>query len=134
MNKADLYSKVILVPVLKGTDTPFKNALIDSLKNKYEPKYQVKKIVLKNLTEIASHNYRLMIVMEQLKANLMMNGKIKTIKKNTDMNNVIYFLTTGDPKWKWQNVDIHHIASASEKPRLGTAWKELRTKVDAILK
>lgn len=131
--KANAQSDIILVAVLKGAVSPFKDALIDSLQSRYGNKYKIKKILLKNPNDLAKEQYRLLIVMDKLKANLMMNGKIKNIKKTTDINNTIYVLTTGDPKWKWQNNDVHHVASASEKPRISTAWKELKTKVDKLL-
>jgi hypothetical protein len=132
--KAKLDENVILVAVIKGSESPFKDALIDSLNSRYSSKYIVKKVIVNKPKDITNQSYRLLIVMDKLKANLMMNGKMKTFQKTTDINNAIYFITTGDPKWKWNNSDIHHVASASETPRLSIAWKELKSKVDVILK
>jgi len=36
-------SNVILVAVMKDTDTPYKNMIIASLKAHYQPKYEVRK-------------------------------------------------------------------------------------------
>jgi hypothetical protein len=132
--KADPNCKVILVVVMKDTDTVFKNALIDSLKIYFQPKFQVKKLLLKKVSDLYNQPYRVMIVMDQLKAWLAMNGKTKAIQKDSDLNHVVYFMTTGDPKWQWKTKDVHHIASASEKPKLSQTWSELRTKVDTLVK
>jgi hypothetical protein len=132
--KADPKSNVILVAVMKDTDTPFKNALIDSLRAQFQPKYLVKKVVIKKADELSKQNYLLLIVMDQLKAWLMMNKQTKAIQKSAEAKDVIYFMTAGDAKWQWKTKDVHHIASASEKPRLKVTWNELKIKAEAILK
>ena len=81
--KADSKSNVILVAVMKDTDTEFKNTLIDALKSQYEPKYQVKKAIIGKSKDLQNQPYRVLIVMDQLKAWLAMNGQTKAIMKQT---------------------------------------------------
>ena len=131
---ADMQSRIILVAVLKDTDTSFKNALIDSLKSHYEPKYQVRKIVIRKAKDLNNQKYRLLIVMDQNKAGLAMNGATKSLMKLTSNNNAIFFMTSGDKKWQWKQKDVHHIASASEKTFFPKAWQELKIKADTLLK
>lgn len=132
--KANPNSNVILVAVMQDTDTEFKNSLIASLKSNYEPRYQVKKVLIKKAKELNNAQYRLLIVMDQNKAWLAMNGQTKAIMKLTDYDNAIFFMTSGDKKWQWKEKDVHHIASASEKSFFPKAWAELKTKVDELLK
>ena len=132
--KADPESRVILVAVMKGTDTVFKNALIDSLRSYYQPEYEVRKVVIGKAKELSNQSHRLLIVMDQLKAWLVMNGQTKALQKNTEADNVIFFMTAGDKKWQWKNQDIHHIASASEPSLLPQAWQQLKASADKILK
>lgn len=134
LHKANPESRVILVAVMKDAQSSFKDALIDSLKVHFEPDYQVKKFILKRAKDIYKEEYRLLIVMDKLKANLLFNGKTKELQKTTDIDHVIYFMTTGDSKWKWPLINNHHISSASEKPRLKMVWKELKTKATNLLK
>jgi hypothetical protein len=132
--KTDPNSKVILVAIMKDTDTTFKNALVDSLVAHYGAKYQVKKIVIGKAAELNSQKYHLLIVMDQLKAWLAMNGQTKAIMKAAGKTDVVYFMTSGDKKWHWKKTDVYHIASASDKSFFPKAWRELRFKLDIILK
>ncbi len=132
--KTNPNSNIILVAVMKDTDTAFKTTLIDALKKQYEPKYQVKKVVIKKAKDLDNAQYRLLIVMDQLKAWLSMNGQTKAIMKLTNYDSTIFFMTAGDKKWQWKEKDNHHIASASEKSFFPKAWQELKTKADALLK
>ena len=132
--KASPDSKTILVAVMKDTDTVFKNSLIDELKSEFEPKYTVRKVLIKKANELDNAQYRLLIVMDQNKAWLAMNGQSKAIMKITNLDNAIFFMTSGDKKWQWKEKDNHHIASASEKSFFPKAWQELKTKVDELLK
>lgn len=132
--KANPNSKVILVAVMKDTDTEFKGTLIEALKREYEPQYQIRKIIIKKAKDLNYEQYRLLIVMDQNKAWLAMNGQTKAIMKLTGCNNAIFFMTAGDKKWQWKEKDVHHIASASEKSFFPKAWLELKSKVDTLLK
>jgi len=132
--KSNPASKVILVAVFADTDTDYKNSLIAQLKTQYEPKYQVKKVVIKKAKELNNEQFRLLIVMDQLKAWLAMNGQTKAIMKLSNKDNAIFLMTSGDKKWQWKEKDVHHIASASEKPLFSKTWLELKTKADLLLK
>lgn len=132
--RSDENSNVILVAILKGSDSGFKNVLIDSLITHVEPEYTVRKMLIGKADELQNQSYRLLIVMDQLKAWLVMNGQIKKIRNNAEINDVIFFMTTGDEKWQWKNKDIHHIASASERSLVPAAWQKLKSSVDEILK
>ena len=132
--KTDPNSKIILVAVMKDADTTFKNALVDSLVSHYGAKYQVKKIVIDKAAELNSQKYRLLIVMDQLKAWLAMNGQTKAIMSAAGKADVVYFMTSGDKKWQWKQKDVYHIASASDKSFFPKAWHELNFKIDKILK
>lgn len=132
--KSDENSNVILVAILKGSDSGFKNVMIDSLKTHVEPQYAVRKMLVGKADELQGQSYRLLIVMDQLKAWLVMNGQMKKIRKYSDKNSAIFFMTAGDEKWQWKNKDIHHIASASERSLVPAAWQKLKASVDEILK
>ena len=133
MKASDSTSNVILVGIIKGSESPFKQALIDSLKANYKPTYTVKMVSVDQPSDLNQESYRVVIVMDQLKANLMMNGKMKTLQKQLYPKNSLFFITSGDKKWKWKTSDIHHLASASITSFMPNTWTRLKSDLDQML-
>lgn len=132
--KSNPQSNVILVAVMKDTDTVYKKAMLDSLVANYGKQYVIRKKVISSYKDLTGESYKMLIVFDQLKAWLMFNGDLKKIIAQTDATHAIYYMTAGDPKWRWKEKDIHHIASASQNVNIAAGWKELNTKVKQILK
>jgi len=90
--------------------------------------------VIKEASDLANENCRILIAMDQVKAWLLFNSQTKKLRKATNLKSAIFFMTAGNNKWKWKEKDVHHIASASERSNLQQVLKEMKTKIDALLK
>ncbi len=105
----------ILIAVMKGSDSSFKQELIALIKQDYEATHAVNVKVIRNYKDLAGEQYSALIVMDELKAWLWMNKGIKSIIKNRDKATAVYFISSGDKKWTWDRKDIKLVTSATSK-------------------
>ena len=125
--------KTILVTVLNNADSQFKKDLIDSLSLKYSPLCNIKVINAKNYQTIASEQYDLLVVMDKLKAGLLMNKGFKSFISKADKQKTVFLMTAGDPKWTWKKDSTPVITSASVPERKATVLKQLFDQIDSKL-
>ncbi|HNZ08067.1 MAG TPA: hypothetical protein PKI63_09765 [Candidatus Cloacimonadota bacterium] len=123
----------ILVAIQKGADSPFKQGLITRLKQDYSPEYQVLTKEVKSFKDLEKEQYSALIVMDQLKAWLLMNGGLKNIAKHADKSKTVYFISAGDAKWKWKRTDLKHVSSATQKLNPDQTYTRIKAWLDPIL-
>jgi hypothetical protein len=116
----------ILIVLLDGKPSPFKQSVIDSLKTTY----QVEVIKGKKPGDIKSDEYKAVVVMDKMKAWMWFNGKLKKFSKFLDPKHTVYFITSGDPKWQWKNQGVSSVTSASIPTKVPEVVKELRFKIE----
>lgn len=117
----------ILIVLLDGKPSWFKQSIIDSLKTTY----QVDVIEGKKPGDIKANDYKAVVVMDQLKAWMMGNGKLKKFTKFLDPKHTVYFITSGDPKWQWKKNQVNAITSASKKANVPELLEKLRGQIDS---
>jgi hypothetical protein len=116
---------IVLLDSKKGQPSWFKQSIIDSLKTIY----QVDVIEGKKPQDIKASEYKAVVVMDQLKAWLMGNGKLKNYTKVMDPRHTVYFVTSGDKNWKWKKEGITAITSASTPAKIPELVKKLREEI-----
>ncbi len=116
----------ILIVLLDGKPSWFKQSIIDSLKIYY----RVDTIEAKTPQEVRAFEYKAVIIMDQLKAWMMGNGKLKSFTKVMDPKHTVYFVTSGDKKWKWKKQGITAITSASTPAKIPEIVKNLQLKIE----
>jgi len=112
---ADPMRPSLLIAVEKGADSAFKQELISLIRAEYSDTYLINVKTVKKYRDLEGEQYSAVIVMDMLKAWLWMNKGLKDIIKNCPPDKAVYFLSTGDPDWKWDRRDIKLVTSATTK-------------------
>jgi hypothetical protein len=71
--------------------------------------------------------------MDTLKAWLLFNPGLKRFTKLPDQSKIVYFVSSGDPDWKWKRNDIRIITGATKTNPAAKTYSELKIHLDAIL-
>ncbi len=130
---SDPATPCILIAIQKGADSPFKQGLVERLKRDYSQEYQILTKEVKSFKDLEKEEYSALIVMDQLKAWLFMNGGLKNIAKHADNSKTVYFVSAGDAKWKWKRDDLKHVSSATKKLNPDKAYAQIKAWLDPIL-
>jgi hypothetical protein len=125
LQKTDKRAKILIV-LLDGKPSWFKQSIIDSLKVTYKTSV----IEAKKPGGIKADDYKAVVVMDQLKAWMLGNGKLKKFSKFMDPKHTVYFVTSGDPKWQWKKPGIKAVTSASKSAKVEEVVKKLRLKIE----
>ncbi|MDZ4122304.1 MAG: hypothetical protein U1C33_07765, partial [Candidatus Cloacimonadaceae bacterium] len=101
LNNVDSTKVQIVFAQLKGSESPFKTAVIDAIRIAYQDTAQIHVVSVKNTKDLSGVNADVLIVMDQLKAGLYMNKGLKTFFTAADKDQTLYLITTGDEKWRY---------------------------------
>ncbi|HPT71672.1 MAG TPA: hypothetical protein PLE74_05275 [Candidatus Cloacimonadota bacterium] len=110
------------VVVLCKKITPFKQTVLDSL----AVDYKLAMLHPKKASDINIKDYKAILVVDELQAWTWFNGKLKKFSKALDPKHTVYFITSGDPDWKWKKEGVKAVTSASEPAKTGKVIKEIR--------
>ncbi len=130
---ADGAKPTLLVVMLKGADTQHKKDLTELIRADYSKDYDVSVRVVASPGEIAGVNYDALIVMESLKAWLLFNRGLKQFTKLPDQSRIVYFVSSGDGKWRWKGDDIRIVTGATRKTAAADSYIRLKEELDSIL-
>ncbi|MDD4309949.1 MAG: hypothetical protein PHO32_06175 [Candidatus Cloacimonetes bacterium] len=130
---ADEQQPAILITIQKGADSPFKQAIIAKLKEDYGTKYSILVKNIKGFHDVQDEKYDALIVMDQLKAWLFMNKGLKNIARKADKQKTIFFVSAGDPDWKWKREDLKLVTSATAKVNPDEVYARIKTRLDEVL-
>ena len=123
----------IVVAVLKNADTPHKKALTEMIRADYSEFYDVSVLEVAKPEDIAGQTYDALVVMESLKAWLLFNRGLKQFTELPDQSKIVYFVSSGDGKWRWKGKDIRIVTGASSKARPEDSYIRLKEELDSIL-
>ncbi|MDD4223228.1 MAG: hypothetical protein PHD87_01425 [Candidatus Cloacimonetes bacterium] len=123
----------ILVAVLKGADTQHKKALIEMIRTDYSEHYTLSVREVAKPADIEGLGYDALIVMETLKAWLLFNRGLKQFAELPDQSRIVYFVSSGDGKWRWKGRDIRIVTGATTKVRPADSYLRLKEQLDSIL-
>ncbi len=127
-----LEAKNIAVCMLKGKSTPFKDAVLDSLKTQFS-NYKIDIINDVKPKEFQASKYDAVIVVDELEAWTWFNTKLKKLSKQLDPKKTIYFITAGDANWKWKKENVLTVTSASKNDKIIPTWHNLKKQLQNIL-
>lgn len=130
----DPSKETILIGVIAGSSTPFKEELISKCMEFYGGSFNVIAKEIKTPADLQGESYKAVIVMDTLKAWLMFNGKLKKIAKQADKQKTIFYVSVGDPKWRWKRDDIKLITSATQKSDVEDSFKDIQTMMGSVLR
>jgi lipid A disaccharide synthetase len=114
--------------VLSLHQSDYKTAIIDSLRKDYH----VEKLSLKQARNMPKPQKNIVLVLDQNKATLHLNGALKKVLKTLDPQKTIYYITSGDPDWKWKQTGITSITSASQPQKLSAILKRIRADINGM--
>jgi|GEM_PF-1205240 len=127
--KVDESKKQIVFAVLEGADSQYKDELFTALSKQYADIAQVHKVAVKKYADLANLRYDALIVSEQLKAWLWLNGGLKSFFKGADTTKTFFVLTVGDEKWQYQGKVPNVFTSASQKE----SPERMKQEIDSFL-
>lgn len=130
---ADEQVPTILITIQKGADSSFKQAVIAKIKEDYGTQYSILVKDVKGFADVKDEKYDALIVMDQLKAWLFMNGSLKKIARKADNKKTIYFVSAGDPDWRWKREDLKLVTSATAKAKPDDVYARIKTMLDEVL-
>ncbi len=123
----------IIVAMLRNSQTPFKRDLVEALKADYADQFNIVVREVRRPEDLAGQNYDALIVMDTLKAWLRFNGGLLRFAKQADQSRTVYFISTGDAKWRWNRTDLRHVTAATPKAKLSDSYTRLRELLDEVL-
>lgn len=135
MLNSDPQKPCLLIAIQKGAQSDFKQELVKLLKAEYGSKYTVNVKQVKKYRDLEKEQYNALVVMDMLKAWLWMNKGLKDIIKKSDANKTVFFLSTGEPDWKWKGAKVKMVTSATNrKVKPEVVFAKLKQQLDPILK
>jgi hypothetical protein len=123
----------IFVGIMKGASSPFKEKLVTQLMRSYADSCNVIARQIRGYKDLQDNDYQAVIVMDRLKAWLLFNRPLKKIADRMDKQKHIYFISTGDPDWRWKREDIKLVTSATESADVSDVLKRIRYLLDTVL-
>lgn len=76
----------------------------------------------------------MILVMDDSEAWTLWNFSLKSfLKKTENCNNIVLFITAGDPDWKYRYKDLDAITSASIVGNEDRVFNELTVKIDGMI-
>ncbi|MDP2172992.1 MAG: hypothetical protein Q8J62_04380 [Candidatus Cloacimonadaceae bacterium] len=130
---SDPTKETILIGILKGADSNYKRGIIKQIDADFADDFNVEVISIKNFKDIQDRDYAALLVMEQVKAGLLLNHGMKDIAKKGDKKNTIFIVSAGNPKWKWKREDVKVITSATRNDNPNLFYQELKIMLERVL-
>ncbi len=115
ISDVDQSRKQIVIATIKGSESRFKDEVIKDLIDEFNDTAQFHQITIRKPRDLDKVNADILIVMDQLKAWLWMNGTFKSIIRNADKDKTIFLMTAGDDKWHYKGEDVKIVTAASQK-------------------
>jgi len=120
--------------LIAGISSDFRDTIKDRLIDRYKSSGSIDVVGLNQLSSINCSDYNAIILMDQCKAWTLYNLALKSfLKKSTQCNNVVVFITAGDPEWKYEYNGLDAITSASTISNEDRVVNEISLKIDRVL-
>lgn len=123
----------VLIAIMKGASSPFKEKLVTQLMNTYSNTCNVIAREISGYKDIQSSHYHAVIVMDRLRAWLLFNRPLKKLANSMDKKRTVYFISTDDPDWRWKREDIKLVTSATQNAEVPEVLEKIRFFMDNIL-
>ena len=111
--------------------SPFKDRIVSKLIEKYQGFANIDVVGISTLKNLSCDGYDAIVIMDTCKAWSFFNFSMKSfIKKSTNCNNLILFMTAGDPEWTYRYKSLDAVTSASSVGEEDRVVGELTGRID----
>ena len=120
--------------LVAGISSDYRDAIKDRLIERYKTRSNIEVVGLNQLKEIQCDDYDAVLVMDQCKGWSLYNLALKSfLEKSAHCDNIVVFITAGDPDWEYHYNGLDAVTSASYIGYEDRVYKELASRIDGIL-
>jgi hypothetical protein len=102
--------------------------------NRYKNRGNITVMGVKHLGRVECDLYDAILVMDTCKAWMWFDLSLKSFLKRTrHCNNIVLYLTAGDPEWTYQYGGLDAITSASDAGKKDAVLNRLTTRIDPLI-
>jgi len=120
--------------LIGGVTSEFKDNIVSRLVDRYKDQGNINLVDYDKLQQVQCEDYDVILVVDDSEAWTLWNFSLKSfLKKTENCNNIVLFITAGDPDWKYRYKDLDAITSASIVGEEDKVFNELTAKIDGMI-
>ncbi|MDA3896515.1 MAG: hypothetical protein PF482_10245 [Desulfobacteraceae bacterium] len=120
--------------LIGGVTSEFKDVIVSRLVDRYKDQGNIDLVDYDKINQVQCEDYDVILVMDDSEAWTLWNFSLKSFLKRTEnCNNIVLFITAGDPDWEYQYNDLDAITSASVVENEDKVFNELTAKIDGMI-
>ena len=120
--------------LIAGDASEFKDGLRTKIVSYYRDQSNIDVINIKKLKQVTASEYDVILIMDTCLAWTGFNPSLKSFLTNLqETQNVVVFMTAGDPDWAYSFKDIDAITSASRTDNEQAVLAEIISRIDRIV-
>ncbi len=120
--------------IIASDSSEFKDSIRERVIDKYRHAASIEIVNIKKLNEIDPMEYDVVLIIDTCLAWSGFNPALNTFLENNEQKeNVVVFMTAGDPDWAYSYQGVDAITSASVVENEDVTFKEISEQIDQIL-
>lgn len=120
--------------IIASDSSEFKNSIRNRIIQHYQDEGNLEVVNIKRLKEINSLDYDIVLIIDTTLAWSGFNPSLNTfLEDNQFKDNVVLFMTAGDPDWTYSYQGVDAITSASVVENEDGKFEEIRQQIDQII-
>ena len=120
--------------LIAGDASEFKDSLRSKIVSHYQDHSNIDIINIKKLNQVNPSDFDVILIMDTCLAWTGFNPSLKAFLKNLEgTQNVVVFMTAGDPDWEFTFEDIDAITSASRTENEPAVFADIIRRIDHIV-
>jgi hypothetical protein len=121
--------------IIAGDSSEFKDSIRKRLIEPYRERANIEVVNIDKLETIRPENYDVVLIMDTTMAWSGFNPSLKTfLETNPQKDNIVLFMTAGDPDWTYSYRGVDAITSASEMENEEIKFLEIARQIDRLVK
>lgn len=121
----------LLIGTIRASE--FKNAVVQGIVDHYKETCSIEVINVSNVKEITQRTYDVVVLVDECRAGMRLNGKLKNMLDELAQQNVVAFITSNDAEWEYNHNGLDAVTSASEDEKTQEVVQEIANKIDELL-
>lgn len=123
----------IIIAAVRGRTSEFKEAIIHGLVERYKDTCTIEVMDVSKAEQLMAKSYNVLVLVDRCGWGMRFNAEVKEMVDELDKENIVLFVTAGDPDFEYSYAGIDAITSASEKEREQEVIREISAKIDELL-
>ena len=120
--------------IIASDSSEFKDHIRDRIIERYQDVGNIEVVNIKKLKEIKPADYDVVLIMDTTLACSGFNPSFKAfLEDNQHKDNVVLFMTAGDPDWTYSYQGVDAITSASEMENEDLKFQEITRRINKLL-